>query len=101
MAKQDRDVRMSLQTLKTLEAFLENPSDELSGADIMQRCQLASGTLYPILFRLEAAGWLRSSWEQVDPREAGRPRRRLYVITPLGVRRASEAMNVLRPGLPV
>ena len=90
MAKQDRDVRMSLQTLKVLEAFLENPGDELSGAEMMRRCRLASGTLYPILLRLEAAGWFVSRWESIDPSSAGRPRRRFYRLTPTGVRRASE-----------
>ncbi len=90
MGKQTREVRMSLQTLKVLEAFLENPPDELSGADVMQRCRLASGTLYPILLRLESAGWFVSRWEAVDPSSVGRPRRRLYRLTPTGLRRASE-----------
>jgi PadR family transcriptional regulator PadR len=90
MGKKDRDVRMSLQTLKVLETFLENPTDQLSGADVMQRCQLASGTLYPILLRLESAGWFVSRWESIDPSSAGRPRRRLYRLTPTGLKRASE-----------
>jgi PadR family transcriptional regulator, regulatory protein PadR len=90
MGKQARDVRMSLQTLKVLEAFLDNPNDELSGADVMQRCRLASGTLYPILLRLESAGWFISRWESVDPSSVGRPRRRHYRLTPTGLRRASE-----------
>jgi hypothetical protein len=41
MGKEDRSVRMSLQTLRVLEAFLENPTDQLSGADIQQRCGFA------------------------------------------------------------
>jgi PadR family transcriptional regulator, regulatory protein PadR len=90
MGKQDRDVRMSLQTMKVLEAFLENPSEELSGADLMQRCKLASGTLYPILLRLESAGWFASRWESIDPSSAGRPRRRFYRLTSTGLKRASE-----------
>ena len=90
MGKVDREVRMSLQTLKVLEAFLENPTDQLSGADLLQRGQLASGTLYPILLRLESAGWFVSRWESVDPSSAGRPRRRFYRLTPTGLRRASE-----------
>jgi PadR family transcriptional regulator, regulatory protein PadR len=81
---------MSLQTLKVLEAFLENRTDELSGADVMQRCQLASGTLYPILLRLESARWFVSRWESIDPSIVGRPRRRLYRLTPTGLSRASE-----------
>jgi PadR family transcriptional regulator PadR len=90
MGTQDGNVRMSLQTLKVLEAFLENPGDALSGADVMQRCQVASGTLYPILLRLESAGWFVSRWESIDPSSAGRPRRRFYRLTPTGLKRASE-----------
>jgi PadR family transcriptional regulator, regulatory protein PadR len=90
MGKGDRDVRMSLQTLKVLEAFLDEPTDELSGADVLKRSGIASGTLYPILLRLEAAGWFVSRWEAVDPASVGRPRRRLYRLTPTGLARASE-----------
>lgn len=73
----------------------------LAGAEIQRVVHLPSGTLYPILFRFESAGWLRSSWEQVDPKQVGRPRRRIYVITPLGIKRASEELNLLRAGLQV
>src|ERR1700756_5211372 len=90
MGKQDRSVRMSLQTLRTLEAFLENPTDELSGSDVQKRSGLASGTLYPILLRLESAGWFVSRWEAVDPVSGGRARRRLYKMTPQGLTRATE-----------
>ena len=36
MGKQSKDVRMSLQTLRVLEAFLENPTQELAGADVQK-----------------------------------------------------------------
>ena len=90
MGRPDGKVRMSLQTLRVLEAFLENVSDELAGADVQKRSGLASGTLYPILLRLETAGWFVSRWERVDPVTAGRPRRRLYRLTPNGLARAGE-----------
>lgn len=90
MGKQERDVRMSLQTMKVLEAFLEDPAAELAGADVHKRSGIASGTLYPILLRLETAGWFVSRWEAVDPTSVGRPRRRLYRLTPGGLTRASE-----------
>jgi len=98
MGRRDRDVRMSLQTLKVLEAFLDNPSSELAGADVHKRSRLASGTLYPILLRLESAGWLISHWETVDPVEAGRPRRRLYRLTPNGLARASAVFESIGRG---
>jgi PadR family transcriptional regulator, regulatory protein PadR len=100
MGKQDRPVRMSLQTLKVLEAFLENPTDELSGADVQKRTGLASGTLYPILLRLESAGWFTSRWESVDPSSVGRPRRRLYRTTSTGLARASEIFASFSRGIP-
>jgi DNA-binding PadR family transcriptional regulator len=99
MGKQDREVRMSLQTLRVLEAFLENPTEELSGADVQKRGHLASGTLYPILLRLESAGWFVSRWERVDPVHVGRPRRRLYRLTSSGLRRASEVFATFSRGV--
>ena len=89
MGRAKRTVRMSLQTLRVIEAFLAEPVRELSGADVQRHSGLASGTLYPILLRLEAAGWFTSRWEAVDPAEAGRPRRRFYRITASGLAEAS------------
>jgi PadR family transcriptional regulator, regulatory protein PadR len=100
MGKRNRDVRISLQTLRALEAFLESPTDELSGADVQKRSGLASGTLYPILLRLESAGWFVSRWETIDPSTAGRPRRRLYRLTPNGLTRASEIFASFGRGVP-
>ena len=99
MGKQDRNVRMSLQTLRVLEAFLEAPSDPFSGADLHQRYGMASGTLYPILLRLESAGWLNSRWESIDPSTEGRPRRRLYRLTSTGLKRASEVFASFNRGV--
>jgi DNA-binding MarR family transcriptional regulator len=102
MAPRDSNVRVSLQTLRVLEAFLENPSDQLSGADVLKRTGVPSGTLYPILLRLEAAGWFKSRWEAIDPATAGRPRRRLYRLTPSGLQLATNvaASFTFRRGLP-
>lgn len=100
MGKQVHHVRMSLQTLRVLEAFLENPMDELAGTDVQKRGGLASGTLYPILLRLESAGWFVSRWEAVDPASIGRPRKRLYRLTPTGLRRASEIFASFGRGVP-
>jgi PadR family transcriptional regulator PadR len=100
MGGPNREVRMSLQTLRVLEAFLEDPTDQLSGADVQKRSGLASGTLYPILLRLESAGWFVSRWEAIDPSSAGRPRRRLYRLTPTGLARASEVFASFGRGVP-
>jgi PadR family transcriptional regulator PadR len=99
MGKQDRHVRMSLQTLRVLGLFLENPTEQLSGAELHQRCSIASGTMYPILLRLESAGWFVSQWESIDPASAGRPRCRLYRLTSTGLKRASEVFTSFNRGV--
>jgi DNA-binding PadR family transcriptional regulator len=68
---------------------------ELAGSDIWKETKIASGSLYPILARLEKAGWLTSRWEDLDPSEAGRPRKRLYHITALGRVNAVDAFGEL------
>jgi PadR family transcriptional regulator PadR len=87
------------QTLRVLESFLESPTEQLSGAEVHQRCGIASGTLYPILLRLESAGWFVSQWESIDPSSAGRPRRRLYRLTSTGLKRASEVFASFNRGV--
>ena len=55
------------------------------GFDIMSATGLASGTIYPLLRRLERAGCVVARWEddRIAQRE-GRPRRRHYRITARG-----------------
>ena len=89
---------MTAQTLKVLFTVMSPRHDEMSGAEIGRATDLASGSLYPILFRLEEAGWLASHWEAGDPSDLGRPRRRLYRITGIGARKAKSALReVLKP----
>ncbi len=73
-------IRMTLSTMKTIDVFLSNTMTGLSGADVARKTGLMSGTLYPILRRLEKQGWLTSAWETLDPTEAGRPRQRFYKL---------------------
>lgn len=98
MGTRNRDVRMSLQTLKVLDTFLNNPTHELSGADVHKDSGLSSGPLYPILLRLESTGWFVSRCEAADSSALGRPRRRLYRLTPSGLARASEVFATLNFG---
>lgn len=83
---------MTAQTLKVLALLLENPTEEWYGFSLIEQTKIKSGTLYPILIRLEKAGWLDSHLEDIDPRVAGRPARRLYVLTGEGERLARSAL---------
>jgi PadR family transcriptional regulator PadR len=78
------ELNLTTQSLKVLRPFLEHPSSELAGVDVMRASRLASGTAYPIMLRLERHGPLTSRWEDGDPVEMKRPRRRYYAITPRG-----------------
>ena len=49
------------------------------------------GTLYKALGRLEEFGLLSSRWEEAAAAE-GRPRRRLYELTPEGAEKAEHAL---------
>ena len=85
--------RLTSQTLKVLGALLANCSDGLSGAEIGRETGLPSGTLYPILLRLEDAGWLDSYWESTTPQQLGRPRRRFYSLKAVGIRKTKSAFR--------
>jgi DNA-binding PadR family transcriptional regulator len=62
------------------------------GFDIMDATGLPSGTVYPILRRLDAAGLLVSTWEkQADAQREQRPPRRYYEITAAGEALLAEA----------
>jgi PadR family transcriptional regulator, regulatory protein PadR len=80
-------LRLSLQTLQVLDAFLQAPRDWIYGYDISRNTGLKSGTLYPILMRLAEHKLLETSWETT---EAGRPPRHMYRLTPEGMRFAKE-----------
>ena len=64
------------------------------GFDIIDATGLRSGTVYPILRRLEDAALLRSHWEGAGAaRAAGRPPRRYYELTGIGAEAAREALR--------
>ncbi len=44
--------------------------------------QLGEGTLYPLLYKLEAKDWIKGKWDE----SAGMRKRRVYRITPKGRR---------------
>jgi DNA-binding PadR family transcriptional regulator len=92
--------RLTLASLRVLRAFLENPQRQLAGVDIQKLSGVATGTLYPIVLRFESLGWLDSKWEDIDPKKAGRPRRRFYWLTADGFSRANEALSHLGREVP-
>ncbi len=48
--------------------------------------ELGEGTIYPLLYKLEARGWIKGQWDA----DTGRRRRRVYRITPRGRRQLAQ-----------
>jgi PadR family transcriptional regulator len=83
---------MTLPTQLVLRAMLADPAHEMYGLQICTQAGLPSGTIHPILARLEGLGWLESRWEDIDAHEQGRPRRRYYRLTTDGAELARDAL---------
>jgi PadR family transcriptional regulator PadR len=61
------------------------------GREIMKNTGLATGTVYPLLGRMETGGWVTSYWGD----EVGMPRRRYYELTLLGQQKVQERRSSL------
>jgi len=93
---------MTLPTQLVLLVLLDEPDRERYGLELSELAGLATGTIHPILARLEKVGWLHSRWEEVDPKEQGRPRRRYYRLDPNSIATVKAALtraNASAPGL--
>ncbi len=69
--------RVTPATVDVLRVLLEE--DGIWGMLVIKRTARPAGSVYPILERLESAGWVASTWEP-DTERSG-PRRRLYELT--------------------
>ena len=103
MLVQDLNITPKMATV--LKVFLEDPDLPRYGFELMKLTGMASGSLYPMLARLEAAGWLAKGKEDIDPRTAGRPARTNYSIIGAAVSAArvqlAELSERYRPPVPV
>jgi PadR family transcriptional regulator PadR len=77
-----RTPNISRQTSLLLATLLENPAEWRHGYGISQVAGLKSGTLYPLLMRLEEQGLLESKWQETD--RPGAPARHVYRLTASG-----------------
>ena len=86
--------RVTSATLDVLEALM-GPDEELYGLKIAQNAKRKAGSVYPILARLEEAGWVESAWESGERDERG-PRRRFYRLNPDGLAAARALLTERR-----
>ncbi|HEX3732458.1 MAG TPA: helix-turn-helix transcriptional regulator [Mycobacteriales bacterium] len=92
------NLRITATVVQVLGAFLEDPVEKRYGFDLIQATGQPSGTIYPILLRLEKTGWLKATWEDEAP-GMDRPARRYYEITPDGLAAARTQLTALQQRL--
>ena len=89
-----QQLRLTRTTRAVLEVLRDGFKDDLWGLRICHLTELPSGTVYPLLTRLEDLGWVETRWEDVGEgaeRSTG-PRRRFYRLTPDGLVQARAAL---------
>ena len=85
--------RITEATVAVLEV-LSHSDEPCWGLLIIKSSGRPAGSVYPILDRLESAGWVTSSWEN-DATRSG-PRRRYYELTQGGASAAVAAIRKVR-----
>lgn len=96
----NRSRALSPQALAVVDV-LAGADDWQHGYDITARAGVKSGTLYPLLMRLEAQGLLEARW--VESPQPGRPPRHVYRLSAAGrswVASQAEALAALRAKAP-
>ena len=83
-----RPPNASRQTYLLLAALLEQPRTWRHGYELAKETGLKSGTLYPLLMRLNDQGLLDARWQASDL--AGKPPRHMYRLTAGGLALARE-----------
>lgn len=92
-------MRITHSTRRVLQVFLDAPRGEVYGFELARASGLPSGTVYPILRRLERGGWITSRWEEIDEHEEGRRRRCYYRLRGDAVVAAKQETRAEREGL--
>lgn len=87
--------RMTLQVQLVMRALLDTPTKARYGLELSEAAGLQTGTIHPILARLENAGFIESFWEdqaEIEKTDPPRPRRRYYRFTDGGAEAARIAL---------
>lgn len=71
---------------RVLRLLVADPAAPHYGYDLMKSAGLPSGTLYPMLARLQQEGLVDSQWDEQRPDAGGRPPRKYYRLTGEGAR---------------
>ena len=92
-----RTVKLTGPLERVLRVLIADPAARHYGYDLMRAARLTSGTLYPMLARLQQQGLVESEWEPQQHDAGGRPPRKYYRLTGEGVRVARLELAKARP----
>ena len=73
MAEHFQDLELTPKMADAIMPFVEDPTKEWYGSELIRRTGQSSGYLYPTLAKFQKHGWLTSGRENIDPRAAGLP----------------------------
>jgi len=91
-------MKMTAPLERVLRAFLVDPASPRYGYDLMKAAGLTSGTLYPLLGRLEEEKLVTSAWE--TPQHDGQRPRKYYRLTADGAEVARLELAQIPAGRP-
>ena len=85
--KLDKELLKGATETVVLAVLAEEPSHGYQLVQLLRRrsegiFEFGEGTVYPLLYKLEAKGWIRGEWQAGE----GRRRRRVYRVTGRGRR---------------
>lgn len=81
--------RKTRQTRAILDVLMSSKIQQHYGYSIMASTGLTSSTVYPILNRMEADGWVVATWHRAPKG----PPRKVYKMTDYGMRAATAWIN--------
>jgi PadR family transcriptional regulator PadR len=89
--------RLSDEAAAVLRLFVTDPQQQRFGLEVLRATNTSSGSLYPILHRLEDQGILDGAWEPLEDATAeGRRPRRMYRLNPDRAERAHTMLDEWR-----
>jgi PadR family transcriptional regulator, regulatory protein PadR len=91
-----RNRPLSAQAQDLVATLALTPHDWCYGYELMKTTGIKSGTLYPVLMRLDERGLLESKWMPAETQ--GKPPRHAYRLTDAGLKVAHQAAAT-RPAL--
>jgi PadR family transcriptional regulator, regulatory protein PadR len=92
-----RVVKLTRPLERVLRVLIADPAAPHYGYDLMRAARLPSGTLYPMLARLQQQGLVESEWEPQRHDAGGRPPRKYYRLTAEGARVTRLELAKVRP----